>query len=231
MNYMIINLGNWFFRYRNFIFPLFYAALFLPSPAIFSSSQWPFIAGTILISLGIVIRCITIGLVYIVRGGKNRNIFAEKLVTGGIYRICRNPMYLGNIILLLGFALFANSLLFLVFVFPLFCLIYLGIIAAEESYLVGKFTDQYLDYRKSTNALLPSMKNLGTKLSGYRFNLRRVILKEHNSLFLYVSGILLLLICKHFISIGEYMASFIALTFCYTLIKLMKAKKKTADEG
>lgn len=79
---MLIKLGNWLFHYRNFLFPFFYAALFIPSPFIFSGTIWPMVIGSILIGTGIAVRGITIGLVYIIRGGNKRQIHAENLVTG-----------------------------------------------------------------------------------------------------------------------------------------------------
>jgi len=46
----MIRLGNFFFKYRNWLFILFYAALFIPSPALFPPAQfgesyylWPII--------------------------------------------------------------------------------------------------------------------------------------------------------------------------------------------
>ena len=135
---MLVKLGNWLFKYRNILFPLFYAALFIPSPIIFQSERWALEIGLLFIGTGILIRCITIGLVYIIRGGSKRQIHAETLVTDGIYKVCRNPMYLGNILLLLGFGLFSNSLLFTLIFMPLFVFFYVAIIWAEEGLFVKK---------------------------------------------------------------------------------------------
>jgi len=114
-----ITFGNWIFRYRNAIFPFFYVALFIPSPDIFAN-KYAIILGALIIISGIMVRSLTIGLEYIIRGGSKGKIHANKLVTGGIYSICRNPMYLGNILLILGFGIFANSLLFTALFSPLF---------------------------------------------------------------------------------------------------------------
>lgn len=126
----MVKLGNFLFHCRNFLFPIFYAALFIPSEQILPQNA-AILYGLLFIFLGIVIRCITIGLVYIVRGGRNRSIYANELVVDGIYEVCRNPMYLGNLLLLLGFGILSNSFLFMVLFFPLFCLFYYAIIKAE----------------------------------------------------------------------------------------------------
>jgi protein-S-isoprenylcysteine O-methyltransferase Ste14 len=182
---MLVRFGNFIFHYRNFLFPVFYLALFIPSPHIFGQTELALWLGALTIFTGIFTRCFTIGWVYIIRGGVNRQIYAEKLVTEGIYKICRNPMYLGNILLLLGFSIFANSLLFLLIFFPVFCLFYLAIIKAEENFLTGKFGEAFNQYRKETNALLPNLLKLNKALKGHSFDMKRVIFKEYNSLFIY----------------------------------------------
>jgi len=222
---MMVRLGNWLFHYRNFLFPLFYIALFIPSPPFLSKGIIPEVTGLILIFTGIFIRCITIGLVYIIRGGKNREIFAEDLVTGGIYSVCRNPMYLGNIILLMGFGLFANSMLFLLIFFPLFVLFYVAIIRAEEAFLTNKFGEKFITYKNNVNALIPDPGKLGGAFKGQRFKWKKVLSKEHNSLYVYLSGILLLLLYKSEIELNVFIISILTLSILYGAVKWMKVKK------
>ncbi|MFC1608432.1 isoprenylcysteine carboxylmethyltransferase family protein, partial [Candidatus Latescibacterota bacterium] len=98
----MIAFGNFLFHYRNILFPLFYAGLFIPSPELFSSYPVAAIAGLAICLLGQGIRVITIGLVYIIRGGSNRRVYAKDLVTTGMFHHCRNPLYVGNILVLFG---------------------------------------------------------------------------------------------------------------------------------
>ena len=81
----MVAIGNFFFKYRNIIFILFYAALFVPSPALFSEEVfganyywWPIVLGLIITISGQAIRGATIGLAYIVRGGKGKLILDMK---------------------------------------------------------------------------------------------------------------------------------------------------------
>ena len=127
----MVSIGNFFFKYRNWIFILFYAALFIPSWPLFSPAQfgsyyyiWPIGIGLFITCLGQLIRGLTIGLAYIVRGGKEGKPYAEGLVTEGIFNHCRNPLYVGNILMLLGVGILANSLVYVTIVIPIFLFIY-----------------------------------------------------------------------------------------------------------
>lgn len=70
----------------------------------------------------------------------------EKLVTTGIYRFTRNPMYLGMVIILTGLGIFLGSLsAFLVI--PLFIwAIHTNFILHEEQLLLNTFGKDYADY-------------------------------------------------------------------------------------
>jgi protein-S-isoprenylcysteine O-methyltransferase Ste14 len=219
---MMVKLGNWLFHFRNFLFPLFYIALFIPSPPVFENTCTASVTGLILIFAGITVRCITIGLVYIVRGGNNREIYAEGLVTGGIYTICRNPMYLGNLLLLSGFGFFADSLIFILIFFPLFVFFYIAIIKAEEAFLINKFGKDFEDYRKNTNSIFPDLRNIGQAFKGHTFKWKKVLSKEHNSLFVYACGILLILLYNDQINLKTMIVILITISLVYGIIKYLK---------
>ena len=72
---------------------------------------------------------------------------ASSLVTSGIYRFTRNPMYLGLLLSLLGWSVYLSSVF--VFVGPVLLFFYLGRfqIAPEERVLAAKFGEAYLNYR------------------------------------------------------------------------------------
>ena len=69
------------------------------------------------------------------------------LVTGGWFRMTRNPMYLGLTLILFGVALIDGTLgAFLPL--PVFvAVLHFRFIRAEERFLEGIFGDQYRDYR------------------------------------------------------------------------------------
>ncbi len=222
---MLTKFGNILFHFRNILFPVFYAALFIPSPVIFRSEEWALKTGLLFIITGILIRCTTIGLVYIIRGGSKRRIHAETLVTDGMYKVCRNPMYLGNILILFGFGLFANSLVFILIFIPLFVFFYAAIIFAEEDFLLKKFGQQFIDYKENSNAIIPKWGNLQAAFEEQTFKWGKVIYKEHNSLFLYFTGILLILLYHGYIGISFFMVIETIMLISYFLIKLLKHNK------
>ncbi len=69
------------------------------------------------------------------------------LVTGGPYRFTRNPIYLGFLLIYLGFTLFAGTLWGLLAAPFLVWTITQAVIQAEEIYLGNKFGDTYKEYR------------------------------------------------------------------------------------
>ena len=72
----------------------------------------------------------------------------NRLVTDGPFRISRNPLYLGGVILSLGIAILLGSLI--TFVFPVALLLILDrlYIPAEETRLEKIFGEEYLEYRQ-----------------------------------------------------------------------------------
>src|ERR1700712_602700 len=139
----MVQIGNFFFKYRNWLFIIFYALLFVPHvPQLFTAKNfgekyylYPIIIGLIITILGQAIRGATIGLAYIIRGGKNKKVYAEDLVTTGIFAHCRNPLYVGNILMLAGVGILSNSLLYMGIIIPVFIFIYQSIVLAEEAFL------------------------------------------------------------------------------------------------
>lgn len=140
------------------------------------------------------IRGATIGLAYIIRGGKNKKIAADDLVTEGIFRHCRNPLYVGNILMLLGVGILSNSLIYVSIVMPVFIFIYHTIVVAEENFLKNKFGDQFSAYCRKVNRWIPSFFGLGTTFRSMKFNWKRWILKEYNTQYVWLSGITLVLL-------------------------------------
>lgn len=200
----MVSIGNFFFKYRNWIFILFYAALFIPSWPIVGPRTggenyylWPIIIGLVTTVTGQLIRGFTIGLAYIVRGGKGGKPYAEGLVTEGIFSHVRNPLYVGNILMLLGVGILANSLVYVAIVIPVFLFIYQAIVMAEEDFLRKKFGAGYDEYCRDVNRWWPNLSGLGRTFRSMEFNWRRWILKEHSTQFIWLVGITLLLLLNY----------------------------------
>lgn len=69
--------------------------------------------------------------------------------TNGLYRISRNPMYLGFDLLTLA-AMICSLNIFIVLAGLYSILIYHLIILAEEKFLTGRFGEEYLKYKEKT---------------------------------------------------------------------------------
>ncbi|MGO8867802.1 MAG: methyltransferase [Alphaproteobacteria bacterium] len=69
------------------------------------------------------------------------------LVTGGIYGVSRNPLYVSLTLIFLGIAAAANGAWSLLFVLPCLLVIRYGVIAREEAYLERKFGQSYRAYQ------------------------------------------------------------------------------------
>ena len=188
MSKLNVRVGNFLFRYRNGLGPL----LFLPAllggrprfPA--DSAELNLLldcAGIALALAGQLLRIVTIGFEYIERGGRNRQVYASKLVQGGVFALCRNPLYVGNLLLAAGLALVVHSALFYLLVLPLVGYAYVAIVAAEEAFLHEKFGAEYAQYCRRVNRWLPHVRGWRAAVAGMRFNWRRVLVKEYNTVF------------------------------------------------
>lgn len=72
---------------------------------------------------------------------------ANQIVSSGIYRFTRNPMYLGMTLLYLGLTLWFRSSWAVILLPVVVLVIRTQVIAREERYLAVKFGEEYLDYK------------------------------------------------------------------------------------
>lgn len=199
MKDFMISTGNFFFRWRDTAFSIiFLGAFFLVAYPGKDIPPLPFqlpdlslqqeviisVIGFLITLSGQIVRAITIGYAYIKRGGLNKKIYAETLVRKGMFAHSRNPLYLGNLLIVTGAIISINSFWYWLIALPLFYYIYYSIIFAEEKFLSSKFGDEYQKYMNEVNRLLPggpiSWKD---SIDGMTFTFKRLINKEHGSIF------------------------------------------------
>lgn len=78
------------------------------------------------------------------------------LVTGGLYRFCRNPIFLAILVTLIGYTLLLPTRLSLVLLAGAF----VGIrqqVLAEEAYLLRTYGDAYRDYARRVGRFVPGV--------------------------------------------------------------------------
>jgi protein-S-isoprenylcysteine O-methyltransferase Ste14 len=107
--------------------------------------------GSVLIVAGLVIRALASGYVQ-----KN-----QELAITGPYAYTRNPLYLGSLILAVGFALSARNWWIAAGVVAIFLVIYLPVIRGEEAFLRAHFP-QYAEYARTVPRLLPRWRSHST---------------------------------------------------------------------
>lgn len=78
----------------------------------------------------------------------------ERLATSGPYAYTRNPLYLGSLIIGVGFAIAARSVWVAVILVLLFVTVYLPVIRAEEAYLAQHFPE-FAEYARRVPRLMP----------------------------------------------------------------------------
>ena len=238
----MISIGNFFFKYRNFVFPIFALTIFIPSPKIFTAEvfglnyyMYPVILGLIIAFSGQVIRAATIGLKYIARGGKDKKVYADDLVTQGIFNHCRNPLYVGNILMLTGVGLISNSLIFMIIVVPLFSFIYQCIVLAEENFLRTKFGNEYDLYCEKANRWIPKLNGLSETFGSMKFEWWRYVTNEYNTIFnLFISiGIVSIIFVEPLVNMEQQdklkfgLIYFFFFLFIYLFIRYLDKRKKS----
>jgi isoprenylcysteine carboxyl methyltransferase (ICMT) family protein YpbQ len=115
-------------------------------------------------------------------------VYAEALVTGGVYSHCRNPMYVGNLLILTGVAVGSNSWTCVLLAVPLFTLVYMAIVAAEENFLRAKFGQAFDEYCHDVPRWIPHWKGLIETFRNSKFHWRRVVVKEYGTTFGWILG-------------------------------------------
>jgi protein-S-isoprenylcysteine O-methyltransferase Ste14 len=184
----LVRIGAFFFKTRNFVFPLVYLPLILLTPPHRllgrTDAEWALDAAGLMIAFsGQALRAVVIGLKYIHRGGKDKKVHADDLVTEGIFAHCRNPLYVGNLMILIGlFMVHNNPWTYLVGI-PFFAIAYVAIVAAEEQYLERKFGAQYEEYCSRVPRFAMKFEGLKATLGSFEFDWRRVIRKDYGTIF------------------------------------------------
>jgi protein-S-isoprenylcysteine O-methyltransferase Ste14 len=147
------------FKYRGLVWGLFASAIIIfPVHA----SKIRVIAAIPFLISG---QCLRFWAAGVIPKYRTLSLDAPKLVTRGPYAWIRNPLYAGNGVMGLGWAMMAGWAWAGAFA-ALYLALYLKtIIPYEEKFLLSRFGQEYEDYRKSTPSLFPRMRNFKEKLA------------------------------------------------------------------
>lgn len=116
--------------------------------------SWQDILGLVLFVVGLTIAVTAVATL---RGSYHSTLVIredQRLVTHGIYRYTRHPVYLGVLIAILGIPIF-NSSLYGFLIMTALIPIFLNRIRMEERLLTEEFGDAYRAYQERTSKLVP----------------------------------------------------------------------------
>jgi len=195
---LLVRCGAFFFRFRDALFPLALVALFSTFRPVFPRGSerldnWLDLLGVGTALAGQALRAVVIGYAYIRRGGKDRRVYADRLVTDGFFRHSRNPLYLGNLLVLAGLFMIHNNWWVYAIGVPFFLFAYSSIVAAEEAFLRAKFGAEYEQYCRRVNRWLPDLRGWRESVKDMQFAWRRVVLKEYGSTYAWTASALALM--------------------------------------
>jgi protein-S-isoprenylcysteine O-methyltransferase Ste14 len=109
------------------------------------------------------------------RSSDTRRLHASRLVTHGTYGWCRNPIYLGNILIAVGLAVFFGAGWLTLGLAGLLLCHYLRVILAEERLLQREFGRAYDEYYSRVPRFLPRAVDLARGLGPLRREIRIIV--------------------------------------------------------
>lgn len=152
----VVRAGAWLFRQRTWIpLPLALALLFIPSR---TAPSWFLAAlGSAIVTLGELLRLWAVR--HIGAISRTRSTRLGPLVQTGPFALVRNPLYIGNIALWVGFATSAG----LFWLIPVFIVVlgleYQAIVQWEEQLLDVRRGNEYKAYAARVPRWIPSIRN------------------------------------------------------------------------
>ncbi len=142
--------GAVLFRHRGWL-PILFLGVPLVAPGAMSLELW--VIGLLLVVLGEGWRLWGVAAAGTSTRRRSRNV--NRLVTYGPFAWSRNPLYNGNFLIWMGFAVISGVFWFLPVAIVLFATEYSLIVRFEEGVLESTFDDEYLDYKSVTPRWMP----------------------------------------------------------------------------
>jgi len=161
-NSRLSGVGGWLFRSRSW--------LPVPLVLLLLIGNWgrlgtPWIMATLgiaLVVLGESTRIWAVRQIGVI--SRTRSGRLGRLVIEGPFRLVRNPLYVGNLLLWTGFTVWSGKLWLLPIAWTLFLLQYSAIIRFEEELLRQRFGEEYVAFMASVPRWWPKLSNLGATL-------------------------------------------------------------------
>jgi protein-S-isoprenylcysteine O-methyltransferase Ste14 len=143
-------IGAVLFRHRGWL-PVPFLLVPLLARGVMEPMNW--VVGFALIVLGESFRLSGVAAAGTVTRRRSRTV--QRLVTYGIFAWMRNPLYVGNFLIWLGFTVISGVLWFIPVAVLLFAVEYTLIVRYEEGVLESIFGQEYLRYKARTPRWIP----------------------------------------------------------------------------
>ena len=184
-------MGGWLFRQRTWLpLPIALALVAFPTPSFTSPFRvW---SGVTLVAAGELLRFWAVRHIGVV--SRTRSERLGPLVATGPFARLRNPLYLGNIGLWVGFAASAGLIWLIPPIALLLALEYHAIVRWEERLLEERLGDIYREYAARVPRWRPltSPAGLNPHVTRATFSWRETLFSERGTLLAVVAGYLLL---------------------------------------
>jgi protein-S-isoprenylcysteine O-methyltransferase Ste14 len=142
--------GAVLFRHRGWL-PVPFLLVPLLAHGVMEATNW--VVGFAFIILGEAIRLAGVAAAGTVTRRRSRTV--QRLVTYGIFAWMRNPLYVGNFLIWIGFTVISGVLWFIPIAVLLFAVEYTLIVRYEEGVLESIFGSEYLTYKHHTPRWIP----------------------------------------------------------------------------
>ena len=143
-------IGALLFRNRSWL-PVLFIGVPLLVPGRMSAGAW--IVGAIVVIAGEWIRLAGVAAAGTVTRRRSRVV--QRLVTYGVFGWVRNPLYVGNFLIWMGFTIISGVYWFLPLAIVIFAIEYSLIVRYEEGVLESIFGAEYLAYKQTTPRWFP----------------------------------------------------------------------------
>lgn len=154
--------GRFLFEYRSFVpVPIALALVFVHYREVRTAGV--IVLGILLVALGQAIRIWAVR--HIGTISRTRANRYGPLISDGPYALVRNPLYIGNLLLWIGFVVWAGLLWMLPVAVIIFVLEYVAITGFEASLLTEKYPRDYAAYASHVPAWIPRLSNLREALA------------------------------------------------------------------
>jgi protein-S-isoprenylcysteine O-methyltransferase Ste14 len=184
--------GGWLFRQRSWLPVPIALVLLLVRWGMLRHPILP-IAGPFLVLAGEALRWWAVGQIGVI--SRTRSTRLGPLITTGPFTLCRNPLYVGNLLIWAGFTVWSGLLWMLPITLGIFIVYYRSIIEWEEALLTERFGGAYTEYVAVTPRWWPRLDRLAAALSASAMHpWRQVAFSERGTLAAIAVGAILLVI-------------------------------------